>query len=194
MLWGDELLFSTFMHECFDFWGKKLGGRAPPPPPSSSPYYGPDLVYHHHHHHHHHCHCHQHLHLCPNVLLYPALLWCSIIDNKIHTLPLPPFKVGGFVFVLQEALKHWHNIAWRGGGGKTLFPLFKFYERPFEAQCLNYSGTPPYDHPFIWLPRCYDHILSTQTKITESFYYFENPFNSTTSLLRQGFYGLTVVV
>ena len=123
MLWGDELLFSTFMHECFDFWGKKLGGRGPPPPPSSSPYYGPDLVYHHDHHHHHHCHCHQHLHLCPNVLLYPALLWCSIIDNKIHTLPSLHSKLGGLFLSYRRHLSTGTTLHGGVGEGKLYFPF-----------------------------------------------------------------------
>ena len=41
-----------------------------------------------------------------------------------------------------------------------------------------YSGTPLYD---------------PKVKITESFYYFEDPVNATTSLLRTGFYDPTVV-
>lgn len=43
-------------------------------------------------------------------------------------------------------------------------------------------------------PRYYDHIFfDPNTKITESFYYFEDHVNATTLLLGPGFYSLTVV-
>ena len=45
--------------------------------------------------------------------------------------------------------------------------------------------------PFIRPPRYYGHILSNQT--IDSVYYIEDPVNATTSLLRPGFYGPTVV-
>ena len=49
--------------------------------------------------------------------------------------------------------------------------------------------------PFIRPPRYYGHILSNQKyKTLTQFYYFEDPVNATTSLLRPGFYGPTVVV
>lgn len=58
--------------------------------------------------------------------------------------------------------------------------------------CL-YSGTPPYYHPIVtttlllWL-----YSFDPNIKITESFYYVEDPVNTTTSLLRPRFYGPTV--
>ena len=75
-------------------------------------------------------------------------------------------------------------------------PFFRLLviRSPFRATLWHYSGTPPYGHP-VYL--C-DHLVITtiffkdpNVKITESFYYFED--NATTSLLRPGFYGPTVV-
>ena len=57
-----------------------------------------------------------------------------------------------------------------------------------------YSGTPPYDHPVYkttLLLRPYS--FKPNVKTTGSFYYFEDPVNASTSLLRPGFYGLMVV-
>ena len=59
---------------------------------------------------------------------------------------------------------------------------------------LDYSGTPPYDHPVYKttsLIRPYS--FKPNVKSIESLYYFEDPVNATTSLLRPGFYGPTVV-
>ena len=59
---------------------------------------------------------------------------------------------------------------------------------------LNYSGTPPYDHPVYKttsLLRPYS--FKPSIKNIDSFYYFEDPVNATTSLLRPGFYDPTVV-
>ena len=48
--------------------------------------------------------------------------------------------------------------------------------------------------PFIRPPRYYGHILSNpHVKTVESFCYFDDPVNATTSLLRPAFYGPTVV-
>ena len=60
---------------------------------------------------------------------------------------------------------------------------------------LQYSGTPPYDHPVYKttsLLRPYS--FKPKVKNIDSFYYFQDPVNATTSLLRPGFYGPTVVV
>ena len=59
---------------------------------------------------------------------------------------------------------------------------------------LQYSGTPPYDHPVykttsLLRPYCF----KPNIKNIDSFYYFEDPVNATTSLLRPEFYGPTVV-
>ena len=59
---------------------------------------------------------------------------------------------------------------------------------------LQYSGTPPYDHPVYKttsLLRPYS--FKPNVKTIESFSYFEDPVNATTSLLRPGFYRPTVV-
>ena len=53
-----------------------------------------------------------------------------------------------------------------------------------------YSGTPPYDYPVYKttsLLRPYSFKAKVQN--IDSFYYFKDPVNATTSLLRPGFYG-----
>ena len=58
-----------------------------------------------------------------------------------------------------------------------------------------YSGTPPYDHPvFKTTSLLRPYSSKPNVKNIDSFYYFEDPVNVTTSLLWPGFYGPTVVV
>ena len=53
-----------------------------------------------------------------------------------------------------------------------------------------YSGTPPYDHPVYKITSLLrPYSFKPNVKAIESFYYFEDPVNATTSLLRTGFYG-----
>ena len=56
------------------------------------------------------------------------------------------------------------------------------------------SGILPYDHLLI-RPHCYyDYVFFNQNLyFIESFYYFQDPINATTLLLRPVFYGPTVV-
>ena len=54
---------------------------------------------------------------------------------------------------------------------------------------MQYSGTPSYDHLVITTI----FFRPKRKKITESFYYYEDPVNTTTLVLRPGFYGPTVV-
>ena len=59
-------------------------------------------------------------------------------NKRIHTPPLsPPFKVGVFVVFCRQ-LEQRHNIAWRGWGGKDIFPTFEVSKKAqFRARCLN---------------------------------------------------------
>ena len=64
-----------------------------------------------------------------------------------------------------------------------------------SAPFYRYSETPPYDHPvFKTTSLLRPYSSKPNVKNIDSFYYFEDPVNVTTSLLRPGFYGSTVVV
>ena len=71
-------------------------------------------------------------------------------------------------------------------------PLLK--DSPRQRDDTTYSGTLPYNHPIYKttsLLRRYS--FKPNVKTIESFYYFEEPVNATTSLLQPGFYGPMVV-
>ena len=57
-----------------------------------------------------------------------------------------------------------------------------------------YSGTPSNDHlVYATTSLLRPYFFDPTVKITESFYYYEDPVNATTLVLRPGFYGPTVV-
>ena len=79
-------------------------------------------------------------------------------------------------------------VGWVGGGGGAGGPHGSL------PWIRHFSGTPPYDHRVYTTTSCLrPYSFDPNVKITELFYFFEELFNATTSLLRPGFYGPTVV-
>ena len=67
-------------------------------------------------------------------------------------------------------------------------------EISLKGHYCEYSGIPPYNHPvYTTTSLLRPYSFNPNLKITESFYYFEDPINETTSLLWPGFYGPTEV-
>ena len=102
-----------------------------------------------------------------------------------HTLNvLKPYNPGCFASDFHSP-SHPRAKVWYQGSSTTARVLIIL---------LQYSGTPPYDHPVYkttsLLP---PYSFKPNVKTIDSVYYFEDPVNATTSLLRPGFYGPTVV-
>ena len=89
----------------------------------------------------------------------------------------------------------------RGGVGGDVegtyslpLPFFRLFVicSPFRATLRHYNGTTPYGHPvYTTTSLLRPYSVEPNVKISESFHYFED--NATTSLLRPGFYGPTMV-
>ena len=109
--------------------------------------------------------------------------YCDFCPNH----PLQPFPLVVFCVVFfSNKLNSTVTIHWiHAEHGYSIIKLLFLSEEPRLATT-----------PFIRPPLASAHLSKTfhpDVKISESFYYFEDLFNATTSVLRPGFYGPTLV-